>query len=113
MVLDLEKFTELSKTADLSRATGKFSSIYLELDKAWSVIAELLIVKNATQKTVVKLLQDSGMRELKIHNFSGWWSKKSTQRKRKAFLSGIKVDKPKIRPMAGVESMEKLKKGFE
>lgn len=113
MKLDLEKFAELSKTANLSRGTGKYSHIYNELDKAWNVIADLILIKKATQKTVIKLLQDAGMKELKAHNFSGWWLNTSNTLKKKVFLNNLENDKPKKPAMSGIGSMKKLDRKFE
>lgn len=113
MTLDLEKFTKLSKTADLNRCTGKYSHIYNELDKAWDVIIDLLLIKKATQKTVIKLLIDAGMKELKPHNFSGWWLNAASKSKRKIFLAKIKKAEPKKGPMAGIDTTKKLDRKYE
>lgn len=107
MELNLDKLSELAESADLSRSTGKYSEIYEQLDRAWDTLADLLLVKNATQKNVVAILQEAGLKELKIHNFNGWWSRSSTKKKREKFLNDLKVKQAKSKPLARTGSVGK------
>jgi|GEM_PF-3940151 len=99
MNLDLGKLETLAEDADLSRCTGKYSAVYEELDKAWEVLADLLLVKKATQKTVVKLLQEAGMKELKLHNFNGWWSRSATKVKREQYIKALTEKEARKKPL--------------
>lgn len=81
MQLDLDKFTELADEVE-EHESGTRSEIYQQLDKAYETIAELIIGKKVKHKKVIQLLQQSGMGELKEHNFSGWWQSKRIKAKR-------------------------------
>lgn len=81
MQLDLDKFTELAEEVE-EHDSGTRSEIYQQLDKAYETIAELIIGKKVKHKKVIQLLQQSGMEELKEHNFSGWWQSKRIKAKR-------------------------------
>jgi hypothetical protein len=109
MKLDLDKFTDLADEVEEGEARGgKYSAIYAELDKAYETIAELIIGKKITHKRVIELLKQSGMTELKEHNFSGWWTRKQTKAKREKTeqqYAEAKAKKEQQKPVASVSDI--------
>lgn len=88
-MLDLSKFVELADEVDDSDTAR--SPMLAELDKAMETIAELIFSKKISHKKITSLLQQSGLSDLKLTQFTTWWNSARIKPRREALEAQYKA----------------------